>query len=226
MLRTLLVLVLALVTAATAASGCSSVERPPYRKRCYGPDKAYYAGDTFNVDCNTCTCNGDGSISCTEAACAVCEQDGNGYQAGESFPAGDGCNLCTCQPDSSIVCTTVACIAPCFYDGMEHQPGDTFPALDGCNTCTCEDEGVVSCTELACACDPATEWWRHYESLDPRACALLDFTCPDNTMRFDNACGCGCEQDRACAETYDCTPPSTCDIPQLQADCPYSEIIQ
>jgi hypothetical protein len=57
-------------------------------------------------------------------------------------------------------------------------------------------------------------------------CALIDFVCPTNTIRFDNTCGCGCEQDSACAQSYDCTPPNMCDVAMLQADCPYSQIMQ
>jgi hypothetical protein len=212
--------------ALAALASCDNSSRDP-RARCYGPGKVYRAGDTFQNDCNTCTCNEDGSITCTEMGCGpTCTHEGQGYNAGDSFPAGDGCNLCTCMSSGAVSCTEAVCGKSCMYDNQEYEPGETFTATDGCNTCTCYTDGSVGCTEIDCNCNPATEWWRHYESMVESECALLDFMCPPNTVRFDNPCGCGCEQDASCQQTYDCTPPNMCDIPMIQADCPYSEILQ
>lgn len=205
---------------------CDNNERDR-RAQCFGPGRIYHAGDTYQDGCNTCVCNDDGSITCTDQDCTpTCEHEGKSYQVGESFPLGDGCNLCTCMASGEVECTGVMCGKNCIYAGVEYAPGDTFPALDGCNTCDCYSDGTVGCTERACPCDPVMEWWRHYETTMASECALLDFMCPANTTRFDNTCGCGCEQASSCAKSYDCTPPNMCDVPQIQADCPYSTIVQ
>jgi len=218
---------LALVLGITLSSGCDN-DADRRGRRCFGPDNnIYYMGETFNNGCNSCVCNEDGSISCTDVECTTtCTHENQTYDVGESFPAGDGCNLCTCMSNGAVECTTAVCGQNCTYAGTEYSPGDTFDALDGCNTCECYTDGNVGCTELACACNPTTEWWREYMSTMPQQCTMLDFMCPTNTTRFDNTCGCGCEQDSACAESYDCTPPNPCDVMQIQTDCPYSEIIQ
>jgi hypothetical protein len=176
--------------------------------------------------CNSCLCNADGSITCDAAVCAVgCEYGGQTYQPGQAFPAGDGCNVCSCGSDGQVGCTNAACGGSCVYAGIQRAAGESFGALDGCTTCTGEESGAVSCTEKACACDPMNEWWRQYETTVPAECAVIDYTCPTNTTTFENSCGCGCEQDSACAESYDCAPPNQCDVAQLQADCPFSQII-
>jgi hypothetical protein len=60
---------------------------------------------------------------------------------------------------------------------------------------------------------------------DPTACATIDFDCPEHTIGFDNACGCGCEQDIMCAEQYDCRQ-MTCNVDYLTEHCPYSELLE
>ncbi len=104
---------------------------------------AYQVGDTFDaVDgCNTCTCESDGSVSCTELGCAPdCPELGCqfGFLPDED---GDGCSD-GCR--SELVCE---------YNRVTYNTADSFPAVDGCNTCTCESDGSVSCTELGCAPD-------------------------------------------------------------------------
>jgi hypothetical protein len=211
-----------LAAASLMAIGCSKASEP-----CLGPnDIRYDAGDTFVDGCNNCVCNEDGSITCDTGQCAVtCEFAGEIYQPGQAFPAGDGCNVCSCGSDGSVTCTDSPCGSSCVYAGVQRAAGETFPALDGCNTCTCESDGNVSCTELACACDAASEWWRDYVETDPGQCAVINYTCPPNTISFENSCGCGCEQSATCAESYDCAPPNQCDVAQIQADCPYSTIV-
>ncbi len=174
--------------------------------------------------CNTCTCGEGGFLACTTMACVTCLHEGQSYPPGSSFPAGDGCNTCTCDEMGNVGCTEMACPS-CEYLGQTYSVGDEFPAGDGCNTCTCGAGGNVGCTKIACVCDPATEWHREYVALSPAECAVIDYTCPPNTTPFANDCGCGCEQSATCPEYFDCMPPSTCDIPQIEADCPYSTIV-
>ena len=80
---------------------------------CTYDGKSYPAGSTFpsSDGCNTCSCDGSGSLFCTERACAPlsCLYEGKSYLPGESFPSADGCNTCGCGTDGSIACTKKAC---------------------------------------------------------------------------------------------------------------------
>jgi hypothetical protein len=114
--------------------------------------------------CNTCWCEENGLVVCTEIACEcpldfVC-QDG-------SLPQGANCE---CPPP---VCDTAtgqdcACIGP---DGRPIAPGESFPAPDGCNTCYCDANGGIACTEMACECP-------------------LDFVCADGSQPQGANCEC------------------------------------
>ncbi|MCR9166211.1 MAG: hypothetical protein ACE37F_32010 [Nannocystaceae bacterium] len=101
--------------------------------------------------CNTCYCEDDGTLSCTEIGC-VDETDGDpgdtsgDCEPGSTVPAPDGCNTCECDADGTIgACTLIDC------DPGECEPGSTVPAPDGCNTCECNDDGTIgACTEADC----------------------------------------------------------------------------
>jgi von Willebrand factor type C domain len=81
------------------------------RKSCVVGGKTYADGDTFESDCNGCSCN-DGQVACTTLACADgCDLGGKHYSEGETFPSSDGCNSCSCVA-GGIACTTRACIEP------------------------------------------------------------------------------------------------------------------
>jgi len=72
----------------------------------------YDTGEDFPAGdgCNTCTCQDNGGVVCTELACQItCTYAGQTYTAGESFPKGDGCNECTCLNDGSVSCTDEPC---------------------------------------------------------------------------------------------------------------------
>jgi hypothetical protein len=191
---------------------------------CVYEGQTYEIGDTFPDPngCGTCVCQQNGSVVCEGPGCPGCIYQGQMYPDGSSFPAGDGCNTCLCEA-GMVSCSGAMC-PTCTYAGKTYQPGDSFPALDGCNTCTCGSDGSVGCTKVNCACDPAKEWWRHYVATDPATCMVIDYGCPMNTVGFDNACGCGCEQDASCPQTFDCMPPANCDVPKIMAQCPYSTI--
>lgn len=78
---------------------------------CRGPNGGLASGDTFTDECNTCTCNEDGSITCEEIQdCAACTYEGQDYAVGESWPAGDGCNFCQCLGFDDVSCTETACM--------------------------------------------------------------------------------------------------------------------
>ncbi|XP_052683363.1 kielin/chordin-like protein [Crassostrea angulata] len=72
--------------------------------------KVYKVGESFKVDCNTCSCRSDGRIVCTLIDCRKkCKYYGKVYTEGDRFPARDGCNTCTCKYDGSVSCTEIAC---------------------------------------------------------------------------------------------------------------------
>ncbi|AKT37496.1 hypothetical protein [Chondromyces crocatus] len=168
-----------------------------------------------NDDGGTSNGNNDG-----ENACA---HEGNTYDVGETFSV--DCNTCRCDEDGAVACTEMFCAPVCEYEGQTYPEGASFPAADGCNTCTCTADGSVACTKIGCECNPAAEWWRDYVSEDPAQCEVIDYACPENTEAFGNACGCGCEQSAECQETYNCMPPSDCNVEEIQAQCPYSQIV-
>ncbi len=125
--------------------------------------------------CNTCECQDDGTLACTEIGC----DPGPQCEPGTSVPADDGCNTCECTEDGTIGgCTEIACepaeceegavmdaddgcntcsceqgawlcsLSPC---KNECEPGTVVPAPDGCNQCECNDDGTLgACTEEAC----------------------------------------------------------------------------
>ncbi len=204
--------------------GCSDDDRV-----CFSSSGRQEPGAVFMDGCRQCTCNEDTSITCvaTEACDTGCEDEGGqAHDVGTFWPAGDGCNVCQCVATDEVSCTMNACGVPCTYLGTQRAPGTSFASIDGCNTCECLSDGTVSCTEEACACDAAAEWWRDYVATSTAECAVIDYSCPPNTTGFENACGCGCEQSHACAESYDCAPPKSCDVQQLAADCPFSTIVE
>ena len=68
------------------------------------------AGERYSVgdNCNFCTCNDDGSSTCTNRLCRnekpSCTYDGVEYPYAARFSATDGCNVCVCAT-SGLACT-------------------------------------------------------------------------------------------------------------------------
>src|SRR5690606_11436406 len=62
--------------------------------------------------CNTCVCQADGDLACTERVCPLdrngCSYDGAEHGYGERFPSTDGCNECVCAA-SGLACTRRSC---------------------------------------------------------------------------------------------------------------------
>jgi hypothetical protein len=86
---------------------------------CESDGKSYRPGQTFERECNTCTCQADGEISCTEIACeeppgeAACKVAGVIYPSGASgIPDPTSCNKCGCE-DGQLSCTEIGCPIEC-----------------------------------------------------------------------------------------------------------------
>jgi hypothetical protein len=183
------------------------------------PEPECTAGQTKNVDCNSCVCD-EGSWLCTEIGCGVdgeC-QDGESYVdeakickcnggvwdcadvidtscKAEDYPD-DDCNECRCI-DGEVVCTLMYCSPPSCEDGA------TKEAEDGCNTCSCA-EGRWLCTQNPCAAPTScgaragdtcseTEYCA-YEVADLCGAADAEATCKARPeacdLSYEPVCGC------------------------------------
>lgn len=104
-LRGVMVTSLALSGLVPLVAGCGGDD-----DTCRGPDGPLGAGETFVDECNDCTCNEDGSITCVEQEdCTACTYEGQSYAVGDSWPKGDGCNICQCLAFDDVSCTEAAC---------------------------------------------------------------------------------------------------------------------
>lgn len=113
----------------------------------------YDIGETFEAadGCNSCGCNEDGQVVCTEMYCYNgCEWDGVFYDVGAVIGDPDGCNYCYCEADGYVWCTDADCVNGCYDQaGAFHEVGDAFN--QECNSCYCMDDGAVECTLMDCA---------------------------------------------------------------------------
>jgi hypothetical protein len=120
----------------------------------------YQLGQSFpDVDgCNTCSCEPEGIVGCTNRGCGQgCLVGGVTYVVGQLFPAPDGCGKCTCTL-TGVTCDGLGCRPEpdnfCTFGGRRYAIGESFPSGDGCNTCTCSAHvhgpPDVACTNLPC----------------------------------------------------------------------------
>jgi len=155
-------------------------------------------GATFDQECNTCTCNGDGTIACTKKVCG-CEYNGEVQQVG-TFDAGDGCNTCECLASGEVMCTALFC--PCQGEPPicaqdPDEPGGSF----GCwYEPVCDELGFWSCVQ-SCECDgsPIIDC-----PAPPEGCFYNGPVCIDQTWY----CG-----DLICEGTCDTEPAPECRQP-------------
>lgn len=72
------------------------------------------AGESWKVDCNTCSCSESGEIQCTMRACVSPDAQEETSRCPEGVKAGDtwndACNMCRCDEAGYPVCTLKACI--------------------------------------------------------------------------------------------------------------------
>ncbi|MEZ4368074.1 MAG: hypothetical protein R2939_17605 [Kofleriaceae bacterium] len=80
-------------------------------------DAGHAAGERYPAGdgCNACTCEADGTTSCSTRTCvnqdAWCEYDGTAHPYAVTFPSADGCNECVCAT-SGLACTERPACAP------------------------------------------------------------------------------------------------------------------
>ncbi len=223
----------AIVALALSLFSCDNDETKKHT--CEYNNKTYEEGESFpSIDgCNTCECDKDTGVSCTEIACNVdmdsdkndvdeyiCTYNGKDYKQGDKFPATDGCNTCECIKDTGVACTEIACQTDadsdindddefiCTYNGKEYKDGDTFKSIDGCNTCGC-CEGVINCTTMECSdTDPEPS------DTDPVTCFYdnKEYNIGDTFPSKDDCNRCECFEDGHVGCTEINCPPNDSDI--------------
>ena len=102
---------------------CNLVAHCNYRGRDLG------LGEKFEIQggCNTCTCLGSRTVSCTENPLPCkCQYKNRFYGIGDSFE--EACNTCTCRNDGNVRCTDQPCF--CQYEGKRLKVGSTFTRGD------------------------------------------------------------------------------------------------
>jgi hypothetical protein len=211
MIRASLRSLLGLAFLAVACGGSTEGDGGPLGGACVHDGKLYQPGESYPLDCNTCTCSG-GDFACTVMACGNgCMHDGQLHAPGSTFPAGDGCNSCYCDVDGSVSCTLVGCAATCVYEDTTYHAGASFPASDGCNTCSCQADGSIVCTELDCGsvCSYAGKSYQPGESF-PALDGCNTCTCASDGSIGCTKIACACDPTAEWWRDYVGTSPQQC----------------
>lgn len=106
-------------------------------------------GDTKNIDCNGCVCDGVGNWNCTERDCSI-------YDPCDGLTCGAVCSTCD---SAELGCPPV--MEYCNADGQcgivtPECPEDSEECTEGatkkvdCNTCVCDAAGEWGCTKIEC----------------------------------------------------------------------------
>jgi hypothetical protein len=137
---------------------------------CTYEGKTYAVGESFKVDCNTCTCGalGDNVVRCTVMACSATGGSpagtgglsGSGGVVGTGGLSGSGGVVGTGGGAGGTTCSGIICDAgagktdayvgqSCAYNGKTYPEGTFWYATDGCNECYCLP-GLSGCNAGGC----------------------------------------------------------------------------
>jgi len=128
-----------------------------------------WSGDDTGANwCNTCSCDAEGHLLCTQAFCFANDKTtctlNNGVEVKVGWVGFDtgsnSCNTCSCQADGLLLCTLMACAAAeqrteastCTLTGgdvVEEGWNGYDTGGNSCNKCTCRS-GALGCTEMDC----------------------------------------------------------------------------
>jgi len=86
---------------------------------CAYEGKTYAAGDTFQSECRSCSCNADGSVACDAGACPTCLDVVQEYNA--IFEAARRCDPTAEQPCSLQVIEGPECECPTFVNPANYD---------------------------------------------------------------------------------------------------------
>jgi hypothetical protein len=64
----------------------------------------------------------------------------------------------------------------------------------------------ITCLKPSVVCGRPADYNRQYHYADTTICERYDVLCATSTQRFNNSCGCGCEQPATCPQLVDCMP--------------------
>ncbi|HYQ04795.1 MAG TPA: hypothetical protein VER96_39240 [Polyangiaceae bacterium] len=141
--------------------GCTLVDCAVH---CQFGGKFYQPGDTFKNDCNTCTCQSDGSIECTQIACADQCTDLQ-QQYADALKQAKACDPtqrhpCTGTASAGIVCGCSTPVNPDNTDAIalladlaKRSPAGCYTP---CTTCI-EQTSVPTCIDRSCESVPIQE---------------------------------------------------------------------
>jgi hypothetical protein len=90
-------------------------------------------------------------VACEGGRSPDCEWQGQTFEIGETFPAGDGCNTCSCTAEG-VGCTLIACVDGGVVDGNPASCAATNGCVVGpsCGA-TCCGQGE-KCVGGTCMC--------------------------------------------------------------------------
>jgi len=144
-------------------------------KTCYSDGKTYQPGDSFQRDCNTCSCGANGEIGCTLMACpgdaSFPVAPDAAVPTDQATPMGDAQpkDMKFVSPDLNVSQDALLADATtpdgkpvadagdagvdarqsCVWQDMVLSIGQSADAGDGCNICECTVSGMA-CTTRAC----------------------------------------------------------------------------
>jgi hypothetical protein len=176
---------------------------------CVYNGQEYNAGDSFASDdgCNSCSCDEDGMVLCTEMACFEgCNFGGVVYEVGDWFPAEDECNECVCLDAGAIACSETDCSSVCTDEDCGPKDEEVAECSDGSPqdwTCVQQDDGNCGWEVSEC-----------YAPCDGKTCGDLCDPCPPEgsceKLAVDYVCG----ADGMCT-----TGPANCEVTCEPEDC-------
>lgn len=168
-------------------------------------------GTTKKLDCNNCTCNGDGLWSCTTMACLDASPDA------ACIPGTTkklDCNTCSCMSNGEWACTGMACLDAGMDTGGDGDPrcpstwaaANTGSHDDLCPSIACVyAEGSCTCPG-PCGGPPPGPDWKPSFTCTPKPPPRTD-GCPDVEPTDGAACATAakeCTYSRCCMYRYTC----------------------
>ncbi len=149
---------------------CGGTGLPALGSLCIYNGQGFAAGAAFasSDGCNTCNCNSDGKVVCTDRACVPartgCDYNGQHYTVFASFDS--DCNTCSCLEDGKVICTERACV--------------TVPPAADPPACNSNRDCIVVAKSACCPEGEQTAVNRSEEKTygDAHACAEKNPICP------------------------------------------------
>lgn len=201
---------------------------------CVVGDRTFEVGESFPSDdgCNTCTCEADDTISCTQRACVECEGPLPACDVGPPCSGGpvcrDGVWECNISCDDCEGAPPIDCIPPdnCFYDGPYCELGEWT-----CGELVCEGE---PCREDPPLCEQPGDPNCYAEPICNEFGWECQVVCSNNCedLFYDGYItstrlifqGCGCQAESPCLSS--CANDLVCATGELELSEPCATCVQ